>query len=56
MEQAPADGATAFIEAVEGVLAGCGYPAGLRRAWRLAFGITLPPGVEVDANGPVPGL
>ncbi|MGW3248270.1 hypothetical protein [Streptomyces sp. NPDC001070] len=37
VERALAGGATAFVEAVEGVLAGCGYPAGLRRAWRLAY-------------------
>ncbi|MET9879748.1 restriction endonuclease [Actinacidiphila glaucinigra] len=47
-----AGGATAFVEAVEGVLAGCGYPAGLRRAWRLAY---APESRELMVDVDLPG-
>ncbi|MFF3951354.1 hypothetical protein ACFYYN_42150 [Streptomyces sp. NPDC001902] len=52
VEQVLADGATAFVEAVEGVLAGCGYPAGLRRAWRLAY---APESRELMVDVDLPG-
>ncbi|WP_406274857.1 restriction endonuclease [Actinacidiphila glaucinigra] len=53
VEQAlAASGATAFVEAVEGVLAGCGYPAGLRRAWRLAY---APESRELMVDVDLPG-
>ncbi|MDX3078431.1 restriction endonuclease [Streptomyces sp. MI02-7b] len=52
MEHALVGGATAFIEAVEGVLAGCDYPAGLRRAWRLAY---APESRELMVDVDLPG-
>ncbi|MFD3456300.1 restriction endonuclease [Streptomyces sp. NPDC058691] len=52
VEHTLADGATAFVEAVEGVLAGCGYPAGLRRAWRLAY---APESRELMVDVDLPG-
>ncbi|MFF3256092.1 restriction endonuclease [Actinacidiphila glaucinigra] len=52
VEQALAGGATAFVEAVEGALAGCEYPAGLRRAWRLAY---APESRELMVDVDLPG-
>ncbi|WP_406275922.1 SAV_2336 family protein [Actinacidiphila glaucinigra] len=53
VEQAlAAGGAAAFVEAVEGVLAGCGYPDGLRRAWRLAY---APESRELMVDVDLPG-
>ncbi|MEU1596050.1 restriction endonuclease [Streptomyces sp. NPDC005708] len=52
VERALAGGATAFVEAVEGVLAECGYPPGLRQAWRLAY---APESGELMVDVDLPG-